>query len=282
MKLHIDSANIFVPDGAGISSALSRTTHLAIGAHQDDVEFGAFHGIAECFGQMDSWFTAVICSDGAGSARAGLYAGISDAEMRQIRQAEQRKAAVIGEYAAVVQLSYPSRVLKDGGDERCVEDLAAILEAANPRVVYVHNPADKHDTHVAVFLRTITALRRMAPAMRPERVLGYELWRDLDWLVDDDKVVLAQTHRPNLQAALNGVFDSQISGGKRYDLGVLARRIAHATFHQSHAVDSETGLTFAMDLTPLIDDPRRSIRDFTLGFVERLNADVDARLERLG
>jgi hypothetical protein len=61
-------------------------------------------------------------------------------------------------------------------------------------------------------------------------VLGCEVWRNLDWLLDEDKQGLPVDDRPNLAAALSGVFDSQISGGKRYDLAVQGRRLANATF----------------------------------------------------
>jgi hypothetical protein len=39
MKFHKSDADIFVPDGADLPAALERTTHLCIGAHQDDQEF---------------------------------------------------------------------------------------------------------------------------------------------------------------------------------------------------------------------------------------------------
>ena len=80
--------------------------------------------------------------------------------------------------------------------------------------------------------------------------------------------------RTNLQAALNGVFDSQISGGKRYDLAVMGRRLAHATFHESHATDKETGLVFAVDLTPLTEDGAPSLEDFTLSLIDEFAGEV--------
>ena len=43
------TAETFVPDGVPSASALGRITHLGIGAHPDDLEFMAFHGIATCF-----------------------------------------------------------------------------------------------------------------------------------------------------------------------------------------------------------------------------------------
>ena len=68
------NAHVFVPDGTAIGSALARTTHLAVGAHPDDLEFMALHGILACQGQSDRWFCGVTCTNGAGSARTGHLA----------------------------------------------------------------------------------------------------------------------------------------------------------------------------------------------------------------
>ena len=122
-------------------------------------------------------------------------------------------------------------------------------------MVYTHNLADKHDTHVAVALRTIAAIRELPAEARPKRLYGCEVWRDLDWMIDSDKVVFQLDQHENLAAALLGVFDSQIAGGKRYDLATIGRRRAHATYHQSHGVDTAEMINFGMDLTPLIEDP---------------------------
>ena len=77
------------------------------------------------------------------------------------------------------------------------------------------------------------------------------MWRDLDWLTDARKVILDVSDREHLANALAGVFDSQIAGGKRYDRAVAGRRVANATFSDSHSVDQRTGAWYALDLTPL-------------------------------
>ena len=89
-----------------------------------------------------------------------------------------------------------------------------ILAAAKPEVVYTHNLADKHDTHVAVVVPLIRALREIPASERPAEVYGVEVWRDLNWLLDDEKVLLNMANRPNLVRALISIFDSQISGGQ--------------------------------------------------------------------
>lgn len=280
MKFNHHAADLFVPDGGPSQEALQRTTHLCIAAHQDDVEIFAWHGICECYHAADQWFTGVVVTDGGGSPRTHEYRDYSNEEMMKIRQQEQRLAASIGKYSAMIQLLYPSASVK-GGLPAVVDDLEAILEATRPRIVYLHNPADKHDTHVAVFLRSLEALRRMDVASRPERVLGCEVWRSLDWVNDDQKTVLPADGVENVAASVLGVFDSQISGGKRYDLATAGRRLSNATFYQSHDTDEHQALTFAIDLTPLIHDQERSIIEFTERFIRAFRDDVRDRLERM-
>ena len=111
-------------------------------------------------------------------------------------------------------------------------------------------------------------------------MLGCEVWRDLDWMVDTDKVALDAGRHPELALELLKVFDSQVTGGKRYDLATMGRRSAHATYHTSHATDKVTGITWAMDLTPLLSDPTLSLEAFTLGYLKRLQDDVQGRLRR--
>ena len=43
---------IYILDGSEEKKAIARTTHLAIAAHQDDIEFMAYAPIAECFGKI--------------------------------------------------------------------------------------------------------------------------------------------------------------------------------------------------------------------------------------
>jgi len=273
---------VFVPDGVEAEAGLARTTHLCISAHQDDIEIMAYHGIAECFGRKDRWFAGVVVTNGAGSPRAGIYGDYTDADMQKVRLAEQRKAAYVGEYGCQIQLGFSSSQVKNPNAPEVVDDLERIVRAARPEVVYLHNLADKHDTHVAVTMRAIAALRRAAGEAKPKKVYGCEVWRDLDWLPDEDKQALAVSARSNIAAALVGVFDSQVSGGKRYDLATAGRRLAHATYLASHGTDEESALTFAMDLTPLVEDPAMPMAEYALAFVDKFRADVERRIRAAG
>lgn len=87
-----------------------------------------------------------------------------------------------------------------------------------------------------------------------QRVIGCEVWRAPDWMVDADKMMMDLSGHENLQMALLGVFDSQIAGGKRYDLASMRRSRESATYFDSHGVDETIGLNYGMDMTPLVND----------------------------
>jgi LmbE family N-acetylglucosaminyl deacetylase len=273
LKLSRPGAEVFIPDGTSWEAACARVTHLVVAAHADDVELMAWHAVLNAGG-----LGAVIVTDGRGSARAGAYAQVSDDEMRNTRLLEQKRAASRGNYAVVIWLDHASADVKRATCPALASDLSAVLSAVRARWVYTHNPADKHDTHVAVALHTVQALRANPSSV--ERVLGCEGWRALDWLQAEDKVVLDVSTVEDRLMPLIGAFDSQIAGGKRYDLAAAGRKRANATFLDSHAVDRASAAEYAMDLTPLVKDPKLDVALWTLQFVERFARDVEARLAR--
>lgn len=268
--------------GLSPEATLARTTHLCVVAHQDDIEIMAHHGIAACHGQSDKFFTGVVVTNGAGSPRAGPYAQFTDEQMQAVRRAEQRGAAQLGRYNLMIQLGHPSGDVKTPSVRGVFSDLMQIFGGCSPELVYLHQPADKHDTHVAVFLRCLEAIRGLPAEKRARRVLGCEGWRNLDWLMDSDKVALDASPLPELAAALVKIFDSQVAGGKRYDLATLGRRTANATFHNPHQTDQSTAVTWAMDLSPLAADESLSVSDFTLELIDRLRRDVAHRIRAFG
>jgi LmbE family N-acetylglucosaminyl deacetylase len=283
MNLHNPNARLFIPDGKMEEEALARITQLGVGAHQDDLEFMAFQGILECYHSQKEWFGGVTCTNGAGSARSGPYTSFTGSQMQAVRIQEQETSATIGRYGVMIQLDYSSSAVKSATDPSLKDDLKQILAATRPRILYTHNLADKHETHIGVAVAALHAVRELPAGQRPEAVYGCELWRSLDWMPDEDKVLHDISKHENLAAALNGVFDSQIAGGKRYDLATLGRRRANATFFESHATDQATMLSFAMNLTPLIMDPSLDIMDYVLGYIRKFEVDVRGKLaKRLG
>ncbi len=271
--------DLFIPDQISPTEAKARTSHLGIGAHQDDLEFMAFHGIATCYGQVGAWFSGITCTDGSGSARLGAFADKTDAEMQMIRANEQRRAAKIGQYSYVEQLGFTSAAIKDPATRgKLVDQLEQNLICTQPEVLYTHNPADKHTSHVAVFHAVIEALLRIPPYSRPKRVYGCEVWRDLDWLEPEDKIALDVSAYPELAEKLHACFASQIAGGKDYGKAVIGRRRANATFYDSHSVDTLDQLWFAMDLTPLIEEDAPTVKAFVEAKMDRFRSSVTDQL----
>jgi LmbE family N-acetylglucosaminyl deacetylase len=283
MKLHNIGSEIFIPDHIEVEDALQRITHLGIGAHQDDLELMAFHGILDCYARIDRWFGGLTCTNGSGSSRTGIYADFSDAQMMAARRREQNAAAAVGGYGVMIQLDYPSSVVKSASDCFLKEDLKLILGRMRPQVVYTHNPADKHDTHIGVVVAALQAMRELPREHRPLKVLGCEVWRSLDWLPDSDKALMDVSGRENLAYALSGVFDSQIAGGKRYDAAIVGRRSANATFFESHETDKATQLIFGMDLSPLVEDESIDIIEYVAGLIRKMESEIREKLTtRLG
>lgn len=283
LRLSRPDSDVFLPAPgrfATAEEALRKATHVCIAAHQDDVEIMSHDAISDCIDDPDTCaFVAVVVTDGAGAPRSGPFAGTSDAALRRLRRDEQRRAAELGGYAAAIQLAHPSTSVREAAPE-VVGDLAAILSIARPRILHLHQPADKHDTHVAVLLRCLEALRGLPESRRPETVLGIEVWRSLDWLDEEHRVALNSGRHPELALRLLGAHTSQIAGGKRYDVAAAGRRRANATFSTANTTDRFDGLTWAMDLTEVVRG-RTSLEDLLAAHLRRFREDCEARLARL-
>jgi LmbE family N-acetylglucosaminyl deacetylase len=270
-------SELFVPDDTRTGLALARTTHLGIGAHADDLEIMAIHGILECYEASDRSFTGAIVTDGAGSP-GGESRG-SREELVAQRKLEQKRAARIGRYGAQAFLDHASEAVRSGSAD-VVADLRSLLLQTRPDVVYTHALTDRHDTHVAVALRVLSACQSLADTERPKRILGCEVWRDLDWLSASDRIALAvDTHEP-LQLELLSVFASQLEAGKRYDRAAVGRRHAHAVFSESHHADRHSAIVWAMELTPL-SLPGSDPVAYSERLVQALQSDVLERLRRV-
>ena len=277
MNFFNNDAAIFIPDNTDKHMALSRTTDLCIAAHQDDIEIMAYGSIANCYGNHTRHFTGIVVTDGRGSPRSGVYANYSDEDMKNIRAIEQKNAALVGRYSVQVMLSYRSSEIKKPMNRDLIEDIKSLIQACTPEVLYTHNLADKQDTHIGVVLHVIHALRELPTQQRPKKVISMEVWRSLDWLCDEDKYIEDTSAYPNISAALLGVFDSQVSGGKRYDMGAIGRRLANATFSATHAVDEYESASYGLDITDLINS-NTSPTEFISRYIDKFKEDVVRRL----
>lgn len=263
--MHLNSKATFLfKEGKTLNDISSEITHMAIGAHQDDLEIMALHAIGECYNSDKLNFCGVTCTNGAGSARTGAYSEFTDQQMIELRRLEQEQAAKIGDYSALYQLGLDSSTVKDPTSSELVDDLTTILKTLRPKVIYTHNPADKHGTHISIVTAVVKALRSLAHEYRPDIFLGAEVWRSLDWLPDSEKVLLNTTPYISLFERLIEVYRTQVAGGKRYDLATIGRMMSNATYSDSHCVDQCTHSWIAMDLLPLLKNTNTSILDYTI------------------
>lgn len=271
----------FVPDGMDPHQALSRTTHLGIVAHPDDLEFMGWKPILDCWQNPSRHFSGVVASDGRSSPRSGAFAKYSDDQMAEVRLKEQRKAALLGEYSIVVSLMHPetSPVMTGQETETLRHEIKQIVNLARPEVIITHNLCDRHPHHVVVSVATILALRDLGPEFYPQKFYGGEVWRNLDWMQPADRLAFDVSAHSNLTRSLMGIFDSQISGGKRYDRATAARKGTNATYGDPFNSDTTTAVEFAMDLMPLLQDPSRSLTDYARHLIENFQQDVLQRIK---
>jgi len=246
-------------------------THIVVAAHPDDVEIMCGAGIASCYKKENQGLLAVIVSDGGGSPRSGEFENYTYEEMVKQRRIEQINAAKKGDFTALIMLSHTSADINQRKKE-IADEIKEIIESFSPKIVYTHNPADKHRTHVSVFLLTLEAVRNAETKI--EKFYGCECWRGLDWLTGEDKIIFDLTGYDELLTELLNEHVSQVQGGKRYDLAAEGRRKANATFLESHSTDKPESCSYAMDLMPLAEDKSLAPEDFIAQKIDNLKADI--------
>ena len=270
---------MFMPKRDGVG-AFSPTTYLAIAAHMDDIEIMAIDGILKAQADPESHFSGVVLTDGRGSPRKGAFATVSDQEMVKIRTKEQARAALIGGYSSIQVLGYSSDTLKIPNNEKFIADLVEVISGIEPDVIYTHSLADKHATHVAVCLRVIEALRR-GTSKPLKAFIGCEVWRGLDWLPDEDKVLMDVSGKPELQKELLRAHRSQTLGGKNYVKAVMGRRAANATFLDPYATELADSLVYGVDLMPLLETPELEPLEYMRKLTTKFQEEMLGLIERL-
>lgn len=276
MNFKKSNATIYFPG----KESLEGVTDMCIAAHQDDIEIMAYGPISECYNSDTRNFCGVVMTDGAGSPRAGEYSNYTNEQMKEVRIQEQNDAAKLGNYTAILQLGYASLEIKDGNNKDTIDELYDILCQVKPERLYTHNLADKHETHVAVVLRVIEAVRRMPEDIRPKEIVALEVWRNLDWLPDSEKVCVDTSKYPQLAEDLITVYRSQVVGGKSYDKAAIGRRCANATFFESHNTDEASSQSFGLDLMPLVKG-EETPSDFIISYIEKFKSEVENTIARL-
>lgn len=115
---------------------------LAIGAHPDDIEFGAGATLAK-WAAAGCEVSLLVCTDGS----KGSWDPASDpTELAAIRQREQRAAAeALGATGAVIFLRWIDGELESGPRQR--SQVAAAIRRLRPQVVLGHDPWKRYRLH---------------------------------------------------------------------------------------------------------------------------------------
>lgn len=253
--------------------------YLCICAHQDDCEIMAIDGILKGYHSKKYSFALVVTADGGGSARTGEFKDFTDEEMKEVRIKEQEAASEIGKYNSLYLLNYSSKEIKDKSNSYIIDEYIKIINDLKPEIIYTHSLLDKHPTHIGVVLKVIEAIRRMPKEKRPKVLYGCEVWRGLDWINDEKKIGFNVSKNEKLQKDLLNVFKSQIAGGKAYTKASIGRRYQNATYFQSHSVDTYKMVSYAIDMTPLINDINLSIKAFAISFVDDLKKEIENNID---
>ncbi len=253
---------LFIPDNSSQEKAFEKTTDFGVVAHADDLEMMCCSAITNSYNSNDKVFSGLVLTNGSGASNIGQVI-LTESEMVNTRILEQNQAASIGRYGFIAQLGYSSLEAKDQKNkDDIVEALSWYISRARPDRIYIHNLADKHSTHVVASLRVLDALRSLKDTYKPKKLLACEIWRNLDWLSDKEKVALPVLNNKELIKELIQNYKSQIFSGKRYDLALLGRLQANATFLDPYSEDTAPLVSFAMDVTHLIDEPREKTLEF--------------------
>jgi LmbE family N-acetylglucosaminyl deacetylase len=261
------------PEKATISDILGRTTHLCIVAHSDDAEIMAYPYIDACFKAEDHFLTVCVITNGNLANKGRQYARYTDEDYIEIRRCEQQKAAIIGEYNAVIFLDLDSATVKSAVSDTSTRLIRDCLMATKPSFICTHNVFDVHATHKAVLRHTLTALKQTRELFEPKALIGFETWGSLDWLPKNYKLIFDCSHHQNLQRALIGVFDSQISRDKCFDEATMGRRMANATFSQPLGKDAYRFAALGIDQMPLLQN-ECSVSGFVDAILETFRQEV--------
>ena len=71
----------------------------------------------------------------------------------------------------------------------------------------------------------------------------------------------------------------QIAGGKRYDLATGGRKRANATFFDAYEADEVSHLEYALDMMPLLENPRLSYSDYVASYLTHFQGELLGALE---
>ena len=258
---------------------LTDTTDLSCTAHQDDAEIE--NGIQILQAQRDPKknFLNIIATDGA-SSKSRLNRADADAEgskgkpfelqeLPERRWREQRDASSASKTPSI-QLGYPSNAVNglmgDGKKAEVVHILSGLFDSMpNLKDVFLHNPLDKHDTHLGVLACSVAAFRSMDSKDLPDNIVGMEGWGGLAGMPHGELVKFVTENKQDLEEIKGWIslYTSQLDLQLRaYDKVTIALYEAHAGFvTDPHSLGVIEGMAIGVKLTDYIKNPDMQLED---------------------
>ena len=257
MRVHFPAASGY----GSLEEALSDTTHMAIVAHADDDGVLAGQAISETYLNPDKHLTVIVVSASPGTGRPPGYEGFDDAAMVAIRRREQIDASDVGCYAATAQLGFSKNEIMglENGDFTAAHNIQVTLRDIlrhTPRLdsLYLHSIFDEHDTHQALTMLTLDALRELEKAERPQNCYGVEVSSSLSWLPPEHKKRLFISQMRTVKAIL-GRYKTELAK-RKYDEGVEGRSIANAVFQRDMGTSPAEPYLCALDYGSILNAPQ--------------------------
>jgi len=258
----------------------AKTTHLAIGAHPDDIAIMAFHGIEECIGNPTNRFTGVIVGDGSCSLRVGTYASNTPKQMADIRQNEQLKEAKLGNYSHLYLLNTQPKEMRFP-HLGLYDHLYKILHDNQPETVYIHSPFCSHEHHLVAMYHSLAALRELP--VKPSRVYGCEVTVG-HAMLPDNMLTPLPVRDFTLARALISAHESQ-SGIRPYAEATIGRWISNSVTHsrllKSDQYIKNPGVSLAVDLTSFVRNSTIPIEAVVEAILDEQNALISDRLKKV-
>ncbi len=230
---------------------------MAVGAHPDDIEFGAGATLAK-WARSGCELLHVVCTDGS---KGSWDPGEDLASLVQRRQAEQRAASrALGGTGEVVFLGWPDGELESGVRQR--SQICAAIRRFRPEVVLGHDPWRRYRLHPdhrhAGFLAVEGIVAARDPHFFTEQALAHHrpsallLWEadEVDHVEGvegfaEAKIAALLAHRSQLRSTMrvdDPARDDQVSGFQARVLERLAEHGALAGFEQGEAFKAMTDL----------------------------------------
>lgn len=160
--------------------AATTASVLVVAPHPDDESIGC--GGAICLHRQRREQVNVVFLT---SGERGIHGG-SDEEVRAIRELEARAASEVLGVDHVDFLRRPDLGLSQD-IEGCAQDLARVIEARPPRIIYLPHPGEAHPDHAATLPIVREALAKLPAARRALELWAYEVWSPMTrhgWVED--------------------------------------------------------------------------------------------------